>query len=127
MTTPLPAKLTLAQFPEHPETKPACDFIDGTIVQKPTPQEEHSLLQGELCTAITLVAKPQKLAHAFPELRCTYPSGSHPTDVYGGASIVSDVTIFRWERILRQASGRITSRFEIHPDWAIEILSPDQN
>jgi Uma2 family endonuclease len=24
-------------------------------------------------------------------------------------------------------SGRIANRFEIHPDWSIEILSPDQS
>ena len=117
MTTTLPAKLTLAAFLEQPETKPACDFIDGTIAQKPMPQGEHSLLQGKLCATINQVTEPQKLAYAFPELRCTF----------GGASIVPDVTVFRWERIPRQASGRIASRFEIHPDWAIEILSPEQS
>lgn len=34
--------------------------------------------------------------------------------------------VFRWERIPRQPSGRIANRFEIHPDWAIEIISPAQ-
>lgn len=63
------------------------------------------------------VAEPQKLACAFPELRCTF----------GGATIVPDVVVFRWNRIPRQASGRVANRFELQPDWAIEILSPDQN
>jgi len=99
--------LTLEEFLKLPETKPASEFINGEIVQKPMPQGEHSLLQGELCEAINRVAKPQKIAIAFPELRCTF----------GGDAVVSDVTVLRWERIPLRPSGRIVNRFEIHPDW----------
>jgi len=109
--------LTLEEFLKLPETKPASEFINGEIVQKPMPQGEHSLLQGELCEAINRVAKPQKIAIAFPELRCTF----------GGDAVVPDVAVFRWERIPLRPSGRIFNRFEIHPDWSIEILSPDQS
>jgi Uma2 family endonuclease len=109
--------LTLEEFLKLPETKPASEFINGEIIQKPMPQGEHSLLQGELCQAINQVAKPQKIAIAFPELRCTF----------GGEAIVPDVTVFRWQRIPLRPSGRIANRFEIHPDWSIEILSPDQS
>ncbi|MFN5472694.1 MAG: Uma2 family endonuclease, partial [Pseudanabaena sp.] len=45
---------------------------------------------------------------------------------FGGVSIVPDISVFRWERIPRKSSGRVANRFEIHPDWVIEILSPDQ-
>ncbi len=107
---------TLEEFLQLPETKPASEFINGEIVQKPIPQGEHSLLQGELCTRINQAAKPQKIAIAFPELRCTF----------GGNSIVPDISVFRWERIPVNAAGRIANRFHIHPDWSIEILSPDQ-
>ena len=109
--------LTLEEFLKLPETKPASEFINREIVQKPMPQGEHSLLQGELCEAINRVAKPQKIAIAFPELRCTF----------GGDAIVPDVAVFRWERIPVRPSGRIANGFEIHPDWSIEILSPDQS
>ncbi len=108
---------TLEEFLKLPETKPTSEFINGEIIQKPMPQGEHSLLQGELCQAINQVAKPQKIALAFPELRCTF----------GGNAIVPDVTVFRWQRIPLSPSGRIANRFEIHPDWSIEILSPDQS
>jgi Uma2 family endonuclease len=80
------------------------------------PQGEHSQLQIDLCETINQIAKPQKIAKAFPELRC----------VFGGLAIIPDIAVFRWERIPRLPSGRIANRFEIHPDWAIEILSPDQ-
>ena len=109
--------LTLEEFLKLPETKPASEFINGEIVQKPMPQGEHSRLQFKLCAVVNEVAEPQKIAIAFPELRCTF----------GGDSVVPDVVVFRWERIPVRLSGRIANRFEIHPDWSIEILSPDQS
>ena len=113
----LTKSLTLEQFLQRPETKPASEFFQGEVVQKPMPQGEHSTLQGELCDRINHVAKPQQIAYAFPELRCTF----------GGNAIVPDVAVFRWGRIPRQPSGRVANRFELHPDWAIEILSPEQS
>lgn len=109
--------VTLEEFLQLPETKPASELIDGKIIQKPMPQGEHSLLQGSLCQNINQITKPNKIALAFPELRC----------VFGGLAVVPDVVVFRWERIPRSTSGRIANRFEISPDWAIEILSPDQS
>lgn len=73
--------LTLEEFLKLPETKPASEFVNGEIILKPMPQGEHSLLQGELCEAINQVAKSQRVAIAFPELRCTF----------GGESIIPDV------------------------------------
>ncbi|MCL1468339.1 Uma2 family endonuclease [Argonema galeatum] len=109
--------LTLEEFLKLPETKPASECINREIVQKPMPQGEHSRLQFKFCAVVNEVAEPQKIAIAFPELRCTF----------GGDSIVPDVVVFRWERIPVRPSGRIANRFEIHPDWSIEILSPDQS
>lgn len=110
-------RITLEEFLQLRETEPVSEYIDGQINQKPVPQGEHSRLQGKLVATINEVAEPQKIALALPELRCTF----------GGATIVPDVTVFRWERIPRTESGRIANRFESHPDWAIEILSPDQS
>ena len=109
--------LTLEKFLKFPETKPASEFINGEIVQKPMPQGEHSRLQFKFCAVVNEVAEPEKIAIAFPELRCTF----------GGDSIIPDVAVFRWDRIPVRPSGRIANRFEIHPDWSIEILSPDQS
>jgi Uma2 family endonuclease len=109
--------LTLDAFLQLPETKPASEFLNGQVIQKPMPQGEHSTLQGELVSRVNAVAKAAKIACAFPELRC----------VFGGSAIVPDISVFRWSRIPRKASGRVANRFEIHPDWAIEILSPEQS
>lgn len=111
------SKLSLEAFLELPETTPASEFIHGEVTQKIMPQGEHSRLQFKLCEAINTVAEGARIAFAFPELRCTF----------GGASIVPDVSVFRWNRIPRQASGRVANRFTLHPDWAIEILSPEQS
>jgi Uma2 family endonuclease len=113
-----PAKpISLEEFLELPETKPASEYIDGKIIQKPMPQGEHSLLQTDLSTFINAVLKPAAIGRSFTELRCTF----------GGRSVVPDIAVFRQERIPRQANGRIANRFEIPPDWTIEILSPDQS
>lgn len=109
--------LTLEEFLQLPETKPASEYIDGKIIPKPMPQGKHSLLQGELVPAINLIVKPQRIARAFVELRCTF----------AGRSIVPDIAVFTWSKIPRDANGEVANAFTAAPDWIIEILSPDQS
>jgi Uma2 family endonuclease len=109
--------LTLDEFLKLPETEPASEFIDGRIVQKPMPQGKHSTIQSDLTPAINTILKPQRIARAYSELRCTF----------GDRSVVPDITIFTWERIPRDRNGKVANTFEIAPDWTIEILSPDQS
>ena len=109
--------LTLEEFLKLPETKPASEYIDGRIILKPMPQGEHSAIQTELAAAINVILKPQHIARAFSELRCTF----------GGRSTVPDISVFTWERIPRQENGGVANVFSIAPDWTIEILSPDQS
>lgn len=113
---PVEQPLTLEQFLERPETKPASEYIDGNMIQKPMPQGEHSTLQGDFVSVVNAVLKPEKVGRAYPELRCTF----------GGRSTIPDVSVFRWDRIPRRADGRVANRFELAPDWTIEILSPEQ-
>ncbi|NES69782.1 MAG: Uma2 family endonuclease [Okeania sp. SIO2D1] len=109
--------LTLEEFLELPETKPASEYIKGEIIQKPMPQGEHSTLQGDLVSTINGTLKPEKIGRAYPELRCTF----------GERSLVPDVVVFQWERIPRRSDGRVENSFKIAPDWTIEILSPRQS
>jgi Uma2 family endonuclease len=111
-----PSKITLEEFLKLPETKPAREYIDGEIIQKPMPQGEHSVIQTELVMVINLVLKPHKVARAFTELRCSF----------GSRSIVPDVSVFTWAKIPRQENGRVSNTFSTAPDWTIEVLSPDQ-
>ena len=100
-----------------PETKPASEYINGKIIQKPMPKGKHSTIQAELIIALNSTLKPKKIARAFPELRCTF----------GGRSTVPDVTVFTWDRIPRDENGEIADSFQAAPDWTIEILSPEQS
>jgi Uma2 family endonuclease len=109
--------LTLAEFLTLPETDPASEYIDGKIIQKPMPKGSHSTIQGEGVAVINAMTKPQRIAWAFPELRCTF----------GGRSIVPDIAMFTWERIPIQDDGNIAENFNVFPDWSIEILSPEQS
>ncbi len=54
-TTTKPA--SLESFLSLPETKPACEFLDGQIIQKPMPQGKHSRLQIKLSTNINQVVE----------------------------------------------------------------------
>jgi len=110
------ALITLQEFLQLPETKPASEYINGEIIQKHKPKGRHSRLQGKLCATINQVAEEAKIAYAFPELRCSF----------GGRSIVPDVAVFRWERIPFTPEGEVPDNFDLPPDWTIEILSPEQ-
>jgi Uma2 family endonuclease len=54
---------------------------------------------------------------AFTELRTTF----------AGRSVVPDVSVFRWDRIPRNAAGELADECRLAPDVAIEILSPGQS
>lgn len=116
MVQALTKPLTLTEFLQMPETKPASEYVNGHIIQKPMPKGRHSRLQGKLCAVINQVAEAPKVAYAFPELRCSF----------GGRSIVPDVAVFRWERIPFTPEGNVPDNFDLPPDWTIEILSPAQ-
>jgi len=109
--------LSLEEFLLLPETKPASEYINGEIIQKPMPQGKHSTIQTEESGLINLNLKPQRIARAFTELRCTF----------GSRSIIPDIAVFTWERIPLDENGEIANIFTLAPDWTIEILSPDQN
>jgi Uma2 family endonuclease len=111
--TPL-KRFTIEAFLALPETKPASEFIAGQIVQKPMPQGKHSTIQSDLGAVVNTALKPNLIARAYPELRCTFR----------GRSIVPDLAVFRWERIPRDPDGQVANVFELAPDWAIKILSP---
>ena len=109
------SSLSVENFLQLPETKPASEYIDGKIYQKPMPQGKHSIIQTELSSVINQVGKSRQLALALTELRCTF----------GGRSQVLDLAVFEWSRIPVDEDGEIANRFD-YPDWTIEILSPEQ-
>jgi Uma2 family endonuclease len=109
--------LTLEEFLRLPEDKPALEFIDGRVRQKVSPQGWHSRLQVALVEHVNRIAFPERRAFAFPELRVTF----------AGSSRVPDVSVFRWNRIPKDATGRILNVFLEPPDIVFEIVSPEQS
>jgi Uma2 family endonuclease len=117
MTTTTAKPLDLSGFLALPETQPASEYFQRAIITKPMPQGKHSALQMQLIQAINHVLMQASIAAAFPELRCTF----------GGESIIPDISVFRREHIPYDESGDVANAFLVAPDWAIEILSPNQS
>jgi Uma2 family endonuclease len=117
MTVTINPAHSLEEFLKLPETKPASEYINGNIFQKPMPKGKHSRLQLKLCNSINEKVESQRIAYAFPELRCSF----------GTRSIIPDIAVFRWSRIPFDADGEVPNDFLMQPDWTIEILSPEQS
>lgn len=117
MTVAPPTINTLAAFLELAEEKPPLEFADGVVTQKVSPKGPHSKLTMEFSRRVYEYAYPRKAADVFPELRVTF----------GGASRVPDLSIYRWDRIPRDESGRLSEDFRQPPDVAVEIISPGQS
>lgn len=108
--------LTLAEFLSLPEAKPALEYFAGEVDQKVSPKAPHGILQLELGTFISTFSKPRRLARVFPETRVTF----------AGSSLVPDLIVLRWDRIPRDARGRVGGDIRVAPDIAVEIVSPGQ-
>lgn len=110
-------RLTLEQFLQQPEEKPALEFAEGEVTQKVSPKGKHSRLQTELWKCLEQAGQSGKVALAFTELRTTF----------AGISRVPDLAVYRWERIPIDATGKVADDFREPPDIAIEIVSPEQS
>ena len=107
--TPL-KNISLEQFLQLPETQPPQEYINGRIIQKSMPKTRHSRLQAKLTANINQVTELEKIAYAFPELRCTF----------GGRSIVPDIAVLSWENIQFNEEGEPIDDRKTPRDWASE-------
>jgi Uma2 family endonuclease len=107
------ARLTLEQFLELPEQKPALEFdADGTIHEKMSPNIQHSALQAHIAHLLLrwVEVDPQsRRGYVYTELR---------TNV-AGASKLPDVGFYR-----RQPRGSQRKHALDVADVAFEILLP---
>ncbi len=109
--------VSLSEFLQQPDTKPASEYIDGQIVQKPMPKADHSAIQGELTAAINAVLKSEKKGRTLPELRC----------VFTDRVIVPDIAVIPWAEVPRNENGKLAGELLASPHWMIEILSEGQS
>ena len=109
--------LSLEQFLELPEEKPAFEFEDGRITQKVSPQGQHGRIQAGLTELIDRFAIPRKVALTLTEFRASY----------GSRSYVPDLSVYRWSRLSFNAAGKLANKQSNLPDLVVEIVSPDQS
>ena len=107
--------LTIEQFLQQPETKPATEFACGEAIQKPMPDGPHSSLQAFLTAVLFGFLARSRLGRVLPELRCIFgPPGRQRT-------YIPDLVYVSNEKL------PIPRHLHAPPDLAIEILSPDQS
>jgi Uma2 family endonuclease len=109
--------ITLDEFLELPEKKPALEYFHGMVTQKVSPKALHGGLQFGFGTLLSDFARPRRLGAAFTETRVTF----------AGQSVVPDLIFYRWDRIQRRPDGRVVDDFTTPPDIAAEITSPGQS
>jgi Uma2 family endonuclease len=106
-------RLTLDQFLDLPEQKPALEFdADGTIHEKMSPNSEHSILQAHIAYLLRRwvdVDRPRRRGYVYTELRTNL----------AGASKLPDVAFYR-----RRARESDRKHALDVADVAFEILSP---
>ena len=110
-------RMTLEEFLAQPEEKPALEYEEGVVTQKPMPKPVHARLQTTLAHSFDLVGEPRKLFLALTELRFTVAARSY----------VPDVAVYRWDRLPVGDHGELSNDAPEPPDVAVEIVSPEQS
>ena len=110
-------RMTIEEFLQLPEEKPALEFEDGEVTRKVSPKGKHSSLQGDIVEMVNRQVRAARIGRAFTELRVTF----------GRRSRVPDAVIFRWDRIPRDPSGPVADDIFSAPDVVFEVVSPKQS
>lgn len=96
-----------AEYLALPEEKPYLEYVDGVVLQKPMPNEDHVILVGELIIEIGLYAR-KRGGKTGPEGRFRLRDGS--------GHRLPDASYWADARLVRSQP----------PTLAIEVRSPDQ-
>jgi Uma2 family endonuclease len=112
-----PKRMSLAQFLELPEVKPALELRHGMVSQKMPPSGPHGSIQLWFGYQIDMFAEPLESARAFTETRV----------VLGTDTYVPDVVVYRWDRVPEGDDGTLPMHFTTPPDIAVEIVSPGES
>jgi Uma2 family endonuclease len=111
-----PQRMTLAEFLQQPEVKPASELRHGRVSQKESPSGPHSSIQGWFVTRIENFVQPADLARIFPEAQL----------LLGEDTYVPDLVMYRWDSIPEDEHGNLPTYFQMPPDLVVEIGSPGQ-
>jgi Uma2 family endonuclease len=108
--------LTIDEFLELPETEPPSEFVRGEVIQKVAPSPKHGFLVVQISSAINSYLEQTTEAVVLSQARHV----SREED----RVFLPDINITLRSRLPR---GSVAWRraFEMIPDFAIEVLSPD--
>jgi Uma2 family endonuclease len=115
--TVTPKRMSLAEFLQQPEVKPARELRNGVVSQKVAPSFPHGSLQMWFGYQVDMFAEPLELARAFTESRV----------VLGGDTYIPDVVVYRWERLPTDEHGELQFHATTPPDIVVEIVSPGES
>ena len=101
--------MTPEQYLALPEEKPYLEYVDGMVMQKPMPNEEHSEVARELAYHLTVWLKRRRLGRAGVEARAK----------------LGELPNYRLPDISYWKPG-IPRGDQAPPTLAVEIRSPDQ-
>lgn len=106
---------SLDEFLSLEETKPYLEFIDGEVVAKAMPNKVHSQLVTRLIVALGKHIEANGASASLDtELRHLFRDT--------GWVFLPDISVTMKQRLRRQPA---TDPVEVMPDFAIEVLSPD--
>lgn len=111
MTTP--TRVSADEFLAMEETKPYLELIDGEVVQKAMPSPKHSATVFEIAAVLRNFLRQTPIARGDTELRYRQRDEDR--------IFLPDISVTRRERWPKGSTGPI----EVMPDFAIEVLSPD--
>lgn len=116
MTATMPKLLTAAEFAKLPDPPDGSkqELVKGRIVQMPPPRARHGELQLEIGARLREHVKPNRLGWVVTESGVVLDTD--PDTVRG-----PDVSFYSITRVPQRQQGY----FEIPPDLAVEVLSPD--
>jgi Uma2 family endonuclease len=112
-----PKRMSLAEFLELPEVKPALELRHGMVSQKMPPSGPHGSIQLWFGYQIDIFAEPIEFARAFTETRV----------VLGTDTYVPDVVVYLWDRVPEGENGDLPLHFTTPPDITVEIVSPGES
>ena len=109
-------RVSLEEYLRLPETAPYFELVDGEVVQKTMPNASHAAIVAELLAELIVYLRKSREGRALTELR--------HTDRAEEWVFLPDISVTlngRWPAPPADMHGPV----EVMPDFAIEVLSPD--
>jgi Uma2 family endonuclease len=110
---------TLDEFLARPETEPPSEFVCGEVVQKMAPSWYHSRLAARLAQLLGNYLDETGEGFVSAESRHAHRGEQR--------AYLPDVEVILAQRLPADREALLRGPIEIPPDFAIEILSPDDS